>query len=102
MYIRYVGNATNKEINNLIKNLGLQHKKKYFTTDDLKELRYGKILLMSRLIYHRDDDPLIEYQYEDGVKIEPVWYVPVIPMVLINGSDGIGNGWSTKIPNHNP
>ena len=34
--------------------------------------------------------------------MEPVWYIPVIPMVLVNGADGIGTGWMTKIPNHNP
>ena len=23
-------------------------------------------------------------------------------MILVNGADGIGTGWSTKIPNYNP
>jgi len=36
------------------------------------------------------------------VSIEPDYYMPVIPMVLVNGSDGIGTGWSSKIPNYNP
>ena len=31
--------------------------------------------------------------------IEPEWYAPIIPMVLVNGADGIGTGFSTKIPN---
>ena len=35
-------------------------------------------------------------------KIEPVYYIPTIPMVLVNGADGIGTGWMTKIPNYNP
>jgi DNA topoisomerase-2 len=39
---------------------------------------------------------------EDNQKIEPMWYCPIIPMVLVNGSDGIGTGWMTKIPNYNP
>ncbi|CAG2100496.1 unnamed protein product [Medioppia subpectinata] len=34
--------------------------------------------------------------------IEPEHYVPIIPMVLVNGADGIGTGWSTNIPNYNP
>ena len=34
--------------------------------------------------------------------VEPVFYMPIIPMVLVNGSEGIGTGWSTYIPNHNP
>lgn len=57
---------------------------------------------LTRLIFHPLDDPLLETQYEDNQKIEPLWYLPIIPMVLVNGSEGIGTGWSTKIPNHNP
>lgn len=34
--------------------------------------------------------------------VEPKWYIPIIPMCLINGADGIGTGWSTSIPNYNP
>ena len=29
-------------------------------------------------------------------------YIPIIPMVLVNGADGIGTGWMTKVPNYNP
>ncbi|XP_061518978.1 DNA topoisomerase 2 [Anopheles gambiae] len=57
---------------------------------------------LTRHIFHPLDDPLLEYQYEDNQRIEPVWYLPIIPMLLINGADGIGTGWATKIPNHNP
>lgn len=57
---------------------------------------------LTRLIFHPHDDPLLNYQFDDGQKIEPVWYIPIIPMVLVNGCEGIGTGWSTKIPNHNP
>uniref|UniRef100_A0A2M4ABL1 DNA topoisomerase 2 n=2 Tax=Anopheles triannulatus TaxID=58253 RepID=A0A2M4ABL1_9DIPT len=57
---------------------------------------------LTRLIFHPLDDPLLEYQYEDNQRIEPLWYLPIIPMLLVNGAEGIGTGWSTKIPNHNP
>lgn len=57
---------------------------------------------LTRLIFHPHDDPLLQYQYEDNQKIEPMWYIPIIPMVLVNGCEGIGTGWSTKIANHNP
>ena len=40
--------------------------------------------------------------YDDNQKIEPEYYVPIIPMVLVNGAEGIGTGWSTKIPNYDP
>ena len=34
--------------------------------------------------------------------VEPEFYIPVIPMVLVNGAEGIGTGWSTNVPNYNP
>merc|ERR1719253_88286 len=34
--------------------------------------------------------------------IEPKWYCPILPQVLVNGADGIGVGWSTFVPNYNP
>ncbi|KAI8042943.1 hypothetical protein M5D96_004267 [Drosophila gunungcola] len=71
---------------------------------DCASARYIFTLMspLTRLIYHPLDDPLLEYQVDDGQKIEPLWYLPIIPMVLINGAEGIGTGWSTKIANHNP
>lgn len=57
---------------------------------------------MARYIFHKHDDPLLKYEYDDNQRIEPVYYMPVIPMVLVNGADGIGTGWMTKIPNYNP
>ncbi|XP_076089430.1 DNA topoisomerase 2-alpha-like isoform X1 [Mytilus galloprovincialis] len=55
---------------------------------------------MTRLIFHPNDDALLESNFDDNQKIEPVWYCPVVPTVLINGAEGIGTGWSTKIPNY--
>lgn len=57
---------------------------------------------LTRIIFNPLDDPLLIPQKDDNQKIEPVYYVPIIPMVLVNGAEGIGTGWSTKIPNHNP
>ncbi|KAG8951584.1 DNA topoisomerase 2 [Tulasnella sp. 424] len=57
---------------------------------------------LARSMYHLGDDPLLKYLEEDGDLIEPEWYVPVIPMILVNGSEGIGTGYSTNIPNFNP
>ncbi|XP_006296839.2 DNA topoisomerase 2, partial [Capsella rubella] len=56
----------------------------------------------TRVLYPKDDDVLLDYLNEDGQKIEPTWYMPIIPTVLVNGSEGIGTGWSTFIPNYNP
>jgi DNA topoisomerase II len=54
------------------------------------------------LIYKSFDNPILKYELDDNKKIEPVSYLPIICMALVNGSIGIGTGYSTKIPNHNP
>ncbi len=55
---------------------------------------------LARKIFHEHDDPILNYLFEDNQKIEPSWYMPIIPTVLINGAEGIGTGWSTKVPNY--
>merc|ERR1719193_1696469 len=57
---------------------------------------------LARHIFHENDEPLLKNNYDDNLKIEPEWYIPIIPMVLVNGADGIGTGWMTKMPNFNP
>ncbi|GMI87135.1 topoisomerase II [Hibiscus trionum] len=57
---------------------------------------------ITRYLFPKEDDGLLDYLNEDGQSIEPFWYVPIIPMVLVNGSEGIGTGWSSFIPNYNP
>jgi DNA topoisomerase-2 len=54
------------------------------------------------IIFNRNDIPLLNNQEDDGMPIEPEFYAPIIPMVLVNGAEGIGTGFSTKIPNFNP
>lgn len=63
---------------------------------------YTKLSSITALIFNKKDDPLYKNQYDEGMQIEPINYVPVIPMVLVNGCQGIGTGWSTDIPNFNP
>jgi len=49
-----------------------------------------------------DDFGCLKYRDDDGLKVEPEWYSPIIPMLLINGARGIGTGYSTFIPQCNP
>uniref|UniRef100_A0A6C0M1U0 DNA topoisomerase (ATP-hydrolyzing) n=1 Tax=viral metagenome TaxID=1070528 RepID=A0A6C0M1U0_9ZZZZ len=49
-----------------------------------------------------EDFPVLTYRDDDGVPVEPEWYAPVLPMLLVNGSRGIGTGYSTYIPPCNP
>ena len=53
-------------------------------------------------IFNPDDYELLEYLDDDGYSIEPRFYVPTLPMILINGACGIGTGFSTDIPCFNP
>ncbi|GAB2260936.1 hypothetical protein Droror1_Dr00011791 [Drosera rotundifolia] len=57
---------------------------------------------IARFLFPKDDDNIYTYLKEDGISVEPTWYLPVIPMVLVNGSEGIGTGWSSYVPNYNP
>jgi len=57
---------------------------------------------LTRKLFPAEDDPLLNYLWDDNLRIEPEYYVPIIPTVLVNGATGIGTGWSTNIPNYNP
>lgn len=57
---------------------------------------------IARLIFPEVDDPLLEHIEEEGELAEPKYYVPIVPLVLINGTTGIGTGFSSDIPLHNP
>ena len=57
---------------------------------------------LTRLIYPEIDDALLNYLDDDGTLVEPIYYVPIIPMILVNGTKGIGTGFSTDIMCHNP
>ena len=57
---------------------------------------------ITRLIYPEADDAILKYLDDDGTPVEPIHYAPIIPMVLVNGSKGIGTGFSTDIMCHNP
>lgn len=53
-------------------------------------------------IFNQCDNPLLTYLNDDGMEIEPEYYVPILPMILVNGCSGIGTGYSTSIPSYNP
>jgi DNA topoisomerase-2 len=57
---------------------------------------------LTRSIFPEADDNVLEYLNDDGTLVEPIFYAPIIPMVLINGSKGIGTGFSTDIMCYNP
>jgi DNA topoisomerase-2 len=72
--------------------------------DDSASERYIFTLLnqITRAIFPKHDDAILEYLNDDGTPVEPRFYAPIIPMILVNGSKGIGTGFSTEILCYNP
>lgn len=50
-----------------------------------------------RKLFEADDRFILTDQFDDGDKIEPAFYLPKLPLLLINGSDGTGNGYKSKV-----
>lgn len=57
---------------------------------------------VTRKLFVPDDDQILTYRDDDGTPVEPVHYIPIIPMVLVNGALGIGTGFSCTLPCFNP
>ena len=72
--------------------------------EDSASERYIFTLLskITRAIFVEHDDAILDYLNDDGTPVEPVFYAPIIPMILVNGSKGIGTGFSTDIMCYNP
>jgi len=63
---------------------------------------YTALQKHTNALFNPLDYPLFNYLNDEGKDIEPEYYVPVLPNILINGAQGIGTGWSTDIPCYNP
>jgi DNA topoisomerase-2 len=63
---------------------------------------FTRLSPVARLIFAPEDDVLLPVNEDDGQLIEPKMYVPIVPLLLLNGSEGIGTGWSTNIPPVHP
>ena len=71
---------------------------------DASQTRYifTHLTPVARKLFDPRDDPILNYLSDDGKMIEPEYFVPVIPTVLVNGTEGIGTGFSTYVPPYNP
>jgi len=57
---------------------------------------------ITRMIFKNEDDAILTYLKDDGTFVEPIYYLPILPMILVNGTKGIGTGFSTDIPCFHP
>lgn len=72
--------------------------------DDASSPRYifTYIEPITRSLFKHSDDPICNYMNDDGKNIEPEYYYPILPTIIINGTKGIGTGFSTFVPKYNP
>ena len=63
---------------------------------------YTELNPLTRRLFPAEDDAILTYLQDDGTAIEPDFYAPCLPMILINGGKGIGTGYSTDVPCFNP
>lgn len=63
---------------------------------------YTVLSALAKTVFREEDAAVLKYLDDDGQIVEPEYYIPIVPMILINGGLGIGTGFSTNVPNHNP
>ena len=62
---------------------------------------FTKLNKYTRILFNSDDDNILTKIIDDGDIVEPEFYVPIIPMILVNGCKGIATGFSTEVINFN-
>ena len=63
---------------------------------------FTKPMWWLKYVFKESDLELLEYVYDEGRQSEPIFFLPIIPTILLNGSVGIGTGYSTYVPAYNP
>jgi DNA topoisomerase-2 len=63
---------------------------------------HTELMPIVKAVVKKADEAILEYTSDDGVYVEPITYMPVVPMLLVNGSLGIGTGFSSTILPYNP
>ena len=63
---------------------------------------FTRLAPYTKLVFDPSDNAVLKYVVDDGQQVEPEFYVPVIPMILMNGAEGIGTGFSCYVPPFDP
>lgn len=100
---KFYGWEIDKNERFLLKDFTITHNSRSSLGDDAASSRYifTKLNKYTRAIYNNNDDYVLTNVIDDGDKVEPEFYVPIIPMILVNGCKGIATGFSTEIINFN-
>jgi len=62
---------------------------------------FTKLGKLARYIFPDADDKIVNYLDDDGTPVEPEYYLPILPMILVNGGKGIGTGFSQDVMSYN-
>lgn len=53
-------------------------------------------------LFRKEDAGILNHLEDDGMRVEPEYYLPVLPLLLVNGCSGIGTGYSSDFLPYNP
>jgi DNA topoisomerase-2 len=59
---------------------------------------FTRLAPWTKTIFDTTDNSVLKYVVDDGQQVEPEFYSPIVPMILINGAEGIGTGFSCYVP----
>ncbi len=63
---------------------------------------FTKLSAACKKLFNPIDENILNWLDDDGTSIEPEFYLPIIPTVLVNGVEGMGTGYATSIMAYNP
>jgi DNA topoisomerase-2 len=55
-----------------------------------------------RKIFRKEDDIILEQKKVGDIRIEPKYFIPLLPLILLNGAEGMGTGHATHIFCYSP
>lgn len=102
---KFAGFTLNKNERFVLGNGIVTHNSRSYLGKDAANARYifTRMDPLLRPLYPAVDDALLPSTLDDGDLVEPEYYVPILPMILVNGcSAGIGTGWSCSVPCFHP
>jgi len=62
---------------------------------------FTRLAPWTKKIFDPSDNFVLKYVVDDGQQVEPEFYSPILPMILVNGAEGIGTGFSCYVPPFN-